>query len=424
MENWLKLSLLLSVFGFLKEFRPSEPFVYEFLIGPWRNITEQQVNEQVYPISTYSYLVLLIVAFFITDLCRYKPLIVIVGLSGITVFAMLIWTTSLFLLQLLEVFYGVFMAFEVAYYTYIYAKVDNDYYQRVTSHTRSAILAGRAVSSLLGQLLISMNWMDYKQLHYISFGALILATLWSLTLPSVKRTIYFHQTQNQRPFTPTKFRNAFVLMRKHLSDFAKNKYILKWAVFWALSTAGFLQVQIYMQPLWTQIGQESDEGDYEVYNGAVEGVATLLGFGAALLGGYLKVDWESKGELILTICAFMQASVTLISSQTEQVLVSYACYIVFCTMYQFLITVASAEIAKGILEDSYGLIFGMTTFIALVIQTFLTICLVTGDLGWNLIPRNQFLAYGIFHIFIAGFFILIGLISWIKSNRDIKKTYN
>lgn len=62
------------------------------------------------------------------------------------------------------------MACEVAYYTYIYAKVDKEYYQRVTSHTRAAILAGRAFSAILGQVLVSFNIMDYRQLNYITFG--------------------------------------------------------------------------------------------------------------------------------------------------------------------------------------------------------------------------------------------------------------
>lgn len=103
MHEWFKISLLLSIFGFLKEIRPSEPFVYEFLIGPWRNVTTQQVMEQVYPVGTYSYLALSFVAFLITDLCRYKPLIILMGVTGIIIWSMLLWTKSLPALQVLEV---------------------------------------------------------------------------------------------------------------------------------------------------------------------------------------------------------------------------------------------------------------------------------------------------------------------------------
>ena len=62
------------------------------------------------------------------------------------------------------------MATEVAYYTYIYAKVPKDYYQQVTSHTRAAILAGRAISGIIAQLLISLESADYRDLNYITFA--------------------------------------------------------------------------------------------------------------------------------------------------------------------------------------------------------------------------------------------------------------
>jgi thiamine transporter 2/3 len=103
MEQWMKISLLLCIFGFLKEVRPSEPLVYDYLIGPWRNVTDDEVLKQVLPVGTYSNMILLVLVFMITDMCRYKPLIVVLGLSGMAIWAMLIWTTSLFMLQVLEV---------------------------------------------------------------------------------------------------------------------------------------------------------------------------------------------------------------------------------------------------------------------------------------------------------------------------------
>ncbi|XP_017769870.1 PREDICTED: folate transporter 1-like [Nicrophorus vespilloides] len=422
MKNWLRISLLLCVFGFIKEFRPSEPFVYEYLIGPWRNITEDEVTQQVYPVGTYSYLVHLLIMFLITDILRYKPLIVILGLSGIAIWAMLIWTTSLFYLQVLEGVYGTFMSCEVAYYTYIYAKVDNDYYLQVSSHTRAAVLAGRALSSILAQILISFSIMDYKGLNYITFGAMILATCWSLILPPVKRSIYFHQNNDPNILTPARYRNAFTLMKSHFGQSFANRYVLKWSMWWALTTAGFIQVQVYIQPLWSEIQDYAK--DANTYNGAVEAAATLLGFLSALFAGHLKIDWRGKGELILSICSITAASIILLSSQTDTILVSYASYAVFCGIYHFMITIASSEIAKCIIEDSYGLVFGLNTFFALALQTALTVAFVEKRTGLALSPRNQYLAYGIYHIGISAIFILIGLISWIKSNRDIKKTYN
>ena len=51
--------------------------------------------------------------------------------------------------------YGIATSTEVAYYTYIYAKVPKAYYQKVTSFTRVAILLGRFVSGISSQILVS-----------------------------------------------------------------------------------------------------------------------------------------------------------------------------------------------------------------------------------------------------------------------------
>lgn len=84
---------------------------------------------------------------------------------------MLLWTTSLEALKVLEFFYGTYMATEVAYYTYIYAKVDKKYYPRVTSHTRAAMFLGKLVAGTSGQVLIILRVMDYRDLNYITFAS-------------------------------------------------------------------------------------------------------------------------------------------------------------------------------------------------------------------------------------------------------------
>ena len=48
--------------------------------------------------------------------------------------------------------YGMATSTEVAYYAYIYAKVDADKYQKVTSFTRVATLSAIFLSSVFGQV--------------------------------------------------------------------------------------------------------------------------------------------------------------------------------------------------------------------------------------------------------------------------------
>lgn len=85
-------------------------------------------------------------------------------------FGLFAWTTERYFIDIIQGLYGTFMACEVAYYTYIYAKVERQKYQVVTGHTRSAILAGRFLGSVFAQLLVSFSLMNYRELIYISFG--------------------------------------------------------------------------------------------------------------------------------------------------------------------------------------------------------------------------------------------------------------
>ncbi len=81
---WLLTTGLLCAYGFLKELRPSEPFLTEYLLasnGP--NVTLAQAYGDVYPVWTYSYLAILVPVFLTTDLLRYRPVIVLEGFAYI-----------------------------------------------------------------------------------------------------------------------------------------------------------------------------------------------------------------------------------------------------------------------------------------------------------------------------------------------------
>ena len=43
----------------------------------------------------------------------------------------------------------------------------------------------------------------------------------------------------------------------------------------------------------------------------------------------------------------------------------------FRALYQFLITVASYEISRNLHDDTYGLVFGINTFVALAFQVMI-----------------------------------------------------
>ncbi len=90
-----------------------------------------------YPYWTYSYLVTLIPVFLLSDLLLYKPILLFESLSFIGVWATLIWGKALWTQQLGQILYGWATATEIAYFAYIYAKVDQTLFARFVGFERT-----------------------------------------------------------------------------------------------------------------------------------------------------------------------------------------------------------------------------------------------------------------------------------------------
>jgi len=371
-----------------------------------------------------------VVVFLFTDLARYKPVIVFEGFSYILTWILLLWGNGLSTMQLMQVSYGIATSTEVAYFTYIYAKVPGEFYQQVTSFTRTALLLGRFLSGVLSQLLISLDLLDYRGLNYLSLGMVSVATLSSFFLPSVKTTIYFHrddpddmlpvrlvQDDDATP-GPTfqireKFTKAFHLVKKDFVTSFSNIYILKWSIWWALGMCGNFQVGNYIQPLWEEINPANGSEPTELFNGGVEAATTLAGAGLAFIFGFTKFNWSLLGEGTLAIISILDAAVLYLMSNTSNIWTAYTGYLVFRALYQMMITVASFEIARNITQNSYGLVFGFNTFLALGFQTILT-SVVADSIGLALPPREQFRVY-------AGFFLVVGLLFLVTGLVDLAR---
>uniref|UniRef100_A0A0A1XPW3 Thiamine transporter 1 n=1 Tax=Zeugodacus cucurbitae TaxID=28588 RepID=A0A0A1XPW3_ZEUCU len=443
MKEWFRISCLLCICGFAREIRPSEPYVTEYLLSSRQNITQDEVSRKVYPVATYSYLATLVLIFLVTDFLRYKPLIILMGACGTIVSSMLLWSTTLTALQILEFFYGLYMASEVAYYTYIYAKVDKQYYPKVTAHTRAAMFLGKLVAGFSSQLLINLKLMNYKSLNYITLSTQIFATLWAFTLPKVDKSLYFHREKYVDNMKSTSAINSsstelqdaksinsqsresvipvapFKLLWSHFYNAYSNLKVVQWSIWYAVSLCGYLQIITYMQVLWIEI-----EPNMEIaWNGAVDAVLTALAAIMALAAGYIHAGRLKplQSLLVLSTFAAMEGAAILLCCWTKNIYISYVGYILYGAFYAFSITVASAEVARYLEEDSFGLVFGVNTFIALTFQTLLTIIVVSNS-GLSLDTRGQYTVYAFYYIGASVIYFLSVAVEYVINTRKQKRT--
>jgi solute carrier family 19 (thiamine transporter), member 2/3 len=205
------------------------------------------------------------------------------------------------------------------------------------------------------------------------------------------------------------WRRARNLLWKHFIESYSNVTVLVWSIWWSLAMAGFLQIQSYVQILWQDIDEERES----LFNGGVEAALTLFGAISCLIAGYIPNTIFEKFDLwILTLCSLIEGIMITISGVTNEIWIAYIMYVLFGVVYMFMITLVTATVAKNIADDSFALIFGINTFIALVIQTILTVVFVT-NFGFALSPRMQFIVLGGYFLVLTGIFLVASIVKLI-----------
>ncbi|CAO4379526.1 unnamed protein product [Caenorhabditis nigoni] len=427
--DWRTTTAVLCLYGAVKEFRPATPFLTPFLASPEKNLTLDELYSQVYPYWTYSYMLALIPMFVLTDILRYKPIVMIEAIGLVATWGLLVFGKGITQMQVMQISFGVASAAEIAYYSYIYSIVDKKHYKRATSYIRGAALLGKLVAFGLGQALISTHASDYLVLNQISLGAVCIVTVIAVFLPRVKsdkakvsmRALPVEDQQNVELVTnemkEVKVSYTREYLKKTLEELqecSKNQELLKWSLWWALASCGVYQVQNYTQSLWKEMQTDPED----VANGVVEFVNTALGAFLSLFIHHLSIDWTSHGQMILFITSAIIAGLLYVCSQTQTVMVAYISYVVIASIYHMLITAASANVAKELSSNNHGLIFGCNTFVAVCLQSFLTLIVVDSRF-LHLDIRTQFVVYSGYFAVVAiifAFFFVISLCS--KTTRS------
>ncbi|XP_039984944.1 thiamine transporter 2-like [Xiphias gladius] len=414
--------------------RPIEPFMTEFLTGTYKNLTIEQVTRQVYPVWTYSSLVLLIPVLLLTDFLRYKPVIIIQGLTYVTAFLLVIFGSGVHAVQLAFFSYSIATAADVAYFSYIYTVVHASYYQRVTSYVSGAILLGYAVGAVLAQLLVSLGGVSLYCLAFVTVISVSVALITSFFLPMPQNSLFVngsyyaqqrnsgedaHDSESQDCYSKVEslmaakhvgrmFRRLILDCKKCYSSVA----VLFFCIWAATGRCGFYQVVGYVQLLWVHIQPHN----FTACNGGVDAISTLSGAAATVAVGHVSLEWSLWGELILGGFTLLIAGALFLMDMTDNIWISYACYILFKTFYMQLTTICTFQIAKALNRKCYALVFGMNSFAGTVLQSVLT-AIVINTKSLQLTITSQFFIYASYFAAISLLFTVRGVYTVLHMKR-------
>uniref|UniRef100_A0A3Q1HNX9 Solute carrier family 19 member 3a n=1 Tax=Anabas testudineus TaxID=64144 RepID=A0A3Q1HNX9_ANATE len=432
-SDWRYPTTLLCIYGFFSTVKPLEPFLIPFLTGSDKNLTTEQVNNQIFPVWTYSYLSVLVPVFLLTDWVRYKPVVVFQAITLFVTTAMLLWANGVPAMQAMQFFYGVVTASEVAYFSYIYSVIDLKRYRKATSYSRSIQLLGYTVGSVLGQLLVSLNLMSYRNMLVFTLVLTGIALLTSCLLPMPQQSMFFHRKHTRQTTTTEGIEShadgtvdateqscgqVLVQLWRDFRQCYSSRQLIYWSVWWALATCGYNQTVNYVQVLWEHVQPSQN---VSIYNGGVEAVSNLMSAATAYGIGFTEVRWDQWGELALGSFSGLGAVALFLMTFIGNIWVCYTGYIVFKCLYMMLITIAMYQIAADLSMERYALVFGANNFGALVLQTIITSVVVDSrGLALSIIP--QFTIYASYFSVIAVVFLLRGLFTIWRAKRNKRET--
>lgn len=403
---WKFAVIFLCFYGFMSSIKPGEPFITPYLLSVEKNFTREQVTNEITPVLTYSYMAVLVPAFLLTDFLRYKPVLVIQGFSQVSIWLILLLGSTLLQMQLMEFFYGITMACRVAYSSYIFSLVSPVMYQRVAGYSRSAVLLGVFTSSVLGQLCLSLGNITYYTLSAISLGFVSFGLLLAACLPWPKRSLFFNRSQEKEKATkaetdqmnPTQSRNScmskwkdsvLVQMMLELKHLVKKPNLRLWSLWWIFNSTGYYLVLFYVHILWNKVYPTN------AYNGGVEAASTLLSALTSFIAGYAKIRWNVWSELVIAVITALQAGLLLLMGTTDNIWVCYIAYVLFRGFYQFLVPIATYQIASSLTKELCALVFGINTFLGTILKSIINL-IFSDKRGLGLDVHKQFLVYFVY----------------------------
>ncbi|KAM4560312.1 reduced folate transporter [Odontesthes bonariensis] len=440
-KKWKWAVIFLCFYGFMGSIRPGEPFITPYLLSSTKNFTREQVTNEIIPVLTYSYMAVLVPAFLLTDFLRYKPVLILQGISQVVIWIILLLGETLLQMQFMEFFYGITMACRVAYSSYIFSLVNPVLYQRVAGYSRSAVLFGVFTSSVLGQFCMSVGNVTFYTLNAISLGFVSFGLLLALCLPWPKRSMFFNRTKNQEqketaavaakseldkmnpkeegPSSASGWKDSvLVQMLLEVKNVVKRPNLRLWSLWWVFNSTGYYLVLFYVHILWNKVYPTTVNKN--IYNGGVEAASTLLSAVTSFVAGYVKIRWNLWSELAIGVITALQAGLLLVMGTTDNIWVCYISYVLFRGFYQFLVPVATFQIASSLNKELCALVFGINTFLGTILKS--TISLIISDKrGLALDVHSQFLVYFLYFSLLTVVYLICAAVVIIRHYRNQRR---
>jgi len=178
----MKPIAVLALVGFLLNCQPSEPFLSPY-IETNRQVTHDQLVQTVYPVNTFSSLLLILPAGICAQRFGSLPVIYVGLLARQATRALLLFGVGVLPMSLAQVTYGLATSVNQAvWYAYVYSIVRSTNYERGTMWIRGGYSFGNVVGCFAGQIMVTYFLQTLRSMFWISWiltsAGCVVAVLW------------------------------------------------------------------------------------------------------------------------------------------------------------------------------------------------------------------------------------------------------
>uniref|UniRef100_A0A665W7Y3 Solute carrier family 19 member 1 n=1 Tax=Echeneis naucrates TaxID=173247 RepID=A0A665W7Y3_ECHNA len=184
-----------------------------------------------------------------------------------------------------------------------------------------------------------------------------------------------------------------------------------WSIWWIFNSTGYYLVLFYVHILWNTVYPDT------VNNGGVEAASTLLSAMMSFLAGYVKVRWNIFSELLIGVITALQGGLLLIMGTTNNIWVCYLTYVLFRGFYQFLVPIATFQIASSLTRELCALMFGINTFLGTILKSIFNL-IFSDKRGLALDVHSQFRVYFIYFALLTAAYLIGAAVVIIRHYRN------
>ena len=249
------LALRLCALGLLINCQPSEPYLTAYLYET-KNLTEMEVDTEVYPWSTTGSFLLLLPLALLAEVVGSRPVILFGILCREATRVILIFGEGVAWMAVMQCTYAGGTAVNAIYFAYVYTVVPETQFAAFTSLVLASYHVGNVGGALLSQLLVDCVpgvRQDLRLLFYLSWGFTTLGALAFFLLPPPKR-------EAPPALAATLLRRGVRDTCREIAALCAPVGVTRWLPWWVLGYSAQSIAGNYFQPQLSQLGDDVPYG--------------------------------------------------------------------------------------------------------------------------------------------------------------------